>query len=596
METGMRYAPSTLRKHAWVLRLYEGFCSTSRAAPWPLQGRKVSAFLRFLAQDAGYALGSIEDVMAPALKRLHQEHTGTPVPTDVSQFMTEALRQIKREGQAAGTREDLGGGREPAIVPDVQRIIEHTPEGIPSRAEEASLWLVALSTGARAVTCESVTLQDISQVHRLPNSDRIIVQLRYRVTKGNGNWNHLVSLEGSPVEASPLDVVYWLRRHLLQAFSLDLLRFAWWQLSPEAQRKPLWHWKCDAMRELFKTRATDAGFPRGLFGFHSLRGGFICSALLRAGSDANAVRAVLENTALVAGWRPYQAAQLRYMRASARQTIVATRLIMPPQAGQAGNPVEASLTTSEAFHGIHLAEPRRQERANYRTFFSQVNTHFKQEGARRGRAPDEAALESLRLKCWAFAFERFVMAKPELEEEANALARAQPRWSMPQYRSWILQRYRAVVGRRHIQRLLTDDYSRLAGLVHTFLLSTGYRLEHVPEGRPPRRRRPRPVPDAAAVAAQVIRERMPHSGHRRRMRWTRSEDRILVSGRSRGEAWLVISRRLEHRDNVDCKDRWRTLLRNHGDEAAIFRHFEVADTDLDAEGEAEDLEVREGEF
>lgn len=56
------------------------------------------------------------------------------------------------------------------------------------------------------------------------------------------------------------------------------------------------------MREIFADRAYKAGFDRGYFSFHSLRSGFLCSALLKA-ADRSEVEAALEHTALVAGWK-----------------------------------------------------------------------------------------------------------------------------------------------------------------------------------------------------------------------------------------------------------------------------------------------------
>ena len=47
------------------------------------------------------------------------------------------------------------------------------------------------------------------------------------------------------------------------------------------------------MREIFVDRVEKAGFEPGLFSYHSLRSGFLCSALLKAG-DRKEVEAILE--------------------------------------------------------------------------------------------------------------------------------------------------------------------------------------------------------------------------------------------------------------------------------------------------------------
>jgi hypothetical protein len=55
----------------------------------------------------------------------------------------------------------------------------------------------------------------------------------------------------------------------------------------------------------------------------------MCSALLKAASNTNpmdAVKAILENTAFIAGWMPNpQAAQLRYVKECAKRSDLSSR-------------------------------------------------------------------------------------------------------------------------------------------------------------------------------------------------------------------------------------------------------------------------------
>lgn len=65
----------------------------------------------------------------------------------------------------------------------------------------------------------------------------------------------------------------------------------------------MWRWKTPgAAREIFQDRAMKAGFPRGMFGFHSLRAGFLCSAILKDGNSKESIEGIMEHTAIVAGW------------------------------------------------------------------------------------------------------------------------------------------------------------------------------------------------------------------------------------------------------------------------------------------------------
>jgi hypothetical protein len=272
---GPRYSESTLRKHVWVQKIYEAFSKRSNIDCWPLKGKNVTWFIRFLGLEVNYAIGSIEDVIIPSLKRIHRQSTGREVSTKLSKLISQALKHVK----TSSARRKGSEGKDAAIYADIERIIEMTPVGLPTKPAEASLWLTAVSTGSRAVTCFHVNVGDIERVIRpLDNSARLLVQVKLRVTKGNPFWNHTVTLEGDPGYASSMNVVYWLQCHLRQTFGVDLLSHHTWQESVKA--KKLWPWSKDGMRQLFKKRASLAGFPYHIFSFHSLRSGFLCSSLL----------------------------------------------------------------------------------------------------------------------------------------------------------------------------------------------------------------------------------------------------------------------------------------------------------------------------
>jgi hypothetical protein len=87
------------------------------------------------------------------------------------------------------------------------------------------------------------------------------------------------------------------------------------------------------MSQLFKSRAECAGFPRGMLSFHSLRSGFLCTAFMKTGTDRNMQQAILEHIAFVGGWAPAGRAQLRYMKTTAKKTIVASRLTVDHDQG-----------------------------------------------------------------------------------------------------------------------------------------------------------------------------------------------------------------------------------------------------------------------
>lgn len=233
LSTGARYSESTIKKHSWVIRLYEGFMKNYlKVEPWPLDPVSSAAFIRFLGLHIKYAVSSIEDVIIPSLKRINIEKSQEGNSGELVDYFSQALRDIK------GSRNQLrlSATKEPAIVPDVQRVIESTPDSLPSKAEEVSLWLTALTSGARAITCDNILVSDIVSIYRSA-SGTMLVQLRLRVTKGNPNWNHIVTLEGNENIHSNLNVVYWLNRHLKSAFDLDLAQVALWNLGSIGSQK-----------------------------------------------------------------------------------------------------------------------------------------------------------------------------------------------------------------------------------------------------------------------------------------------------------------------------------------------------------------------
>ncbi|KAK2947608.1 hypothetical protein BLNAU_17441 [Blattamonas nauphoetae] len=116
----------------------------------------------------------------------------------------------------------------------------------------------------------------------------------------------------------------------------------------------IWPIGPDAMTVRLQNRAFQAGFNRQYFGFHSLRSGFLSSALIKAGNDDSTRTRVLEQTAIVARWVPYSSVQMRYVKSATIGVHVANRLVMPNSELHATNVMEPVLTTTEIFHNTKL--------------------------------------------------------------------------------------------------------------------------------------------------------------------------------------------------------------------------------------------------
>ncbi|KAK2964600.1 hypothetical protein BLNAU_517 [Blattamonas nauphoetae] len=152
---------------------------------------------------------------------------------------------------------------------------------------------------------------------------------------------------------SELNVVYWMERHLLQDFGVSLLCMENWKDITSLQIK-LWYLGTDATTIRLRNRAYEAGYPLKYFGFHSLRSGFISSALLKAGNDQAKRAAVLEQSTIVARWIPYSRVQMGYVKKSTIGMHVANRLVLPDSELSSTAVVESALTQPELFHNREL--------------------------------------------------------------------------------------------------------------------------------------------------------------------------------------------------------------------------------------------------
>jgi hypothetical protein len=553
--SGPRYCESTLRKHSWVIKLFEAFSCRSLIPAFPLNADSVGWFIRFIGIETRLAIGSIEDVIIPSLKRIHRERTGSDPSPAIVCCMSNALRDVRRSPSCRRG----AGGKQPAIVSDVEHIVKCMPDGLPSKAGEASLFLTSVSTGARAITCDNLLVGDIKRFLFSEDSCKILLQIEFRVTKGNPKWDHEVTLEGDFTTCSPNNVVYWLELHLLRTFEISIQDIDFWREDVKIQK--VWPWGRDSMRELFKSRAMKAGFPANLFSFHSMRAGFLCSALLKAGTDSNQINAVLEHTGHIAGWKPGKAAQLRYVKEAAKRTIVATRVVQANEGGRNRRVIDPVLTTTENFHGIRLKASQWCSKTNYCSFQQKLDVKFTV-----ASLSDREKI-SLKSRCWRKSLGIFVKNSAVLEREARKIFKKNPHWKTKSGRSITESNARMVVGRKKIASMLEADFTLLDELIEKLESFVEEDLRICTPIRLLDRPKTVPVPSTRPIFIK--------SGHRKRRLWNPEEDLILVSGIHSGTAYADIQHLLNDRSNVDCKDRWRNILKKYGTEDKIFKEFKL---------------------
>jgi hypothetical protein len=559
-QEGARYSEATLLKHKWVRRLYEGFTFSYTADPWPLDCKMAAAFIRFCGIHASYSVNSIEDVILPSLKRIHEEETNTKISIELGQYLSNAMRDVRRTKKSSMKT----CGRDAAIGKDVERIVSLTPDTHIEKASEASAWLCALYTGARAITITSVLLMDIIAVFKLDNqehTDRVIVRIRYTRTKGLCAWNHVVSIEGRMKTPGVMDFVFFLNKHLFLYFGVHLEDYEHWKqkLIPEQLRANLWRWNTGSIRELFKKRSEYAGYSTGLLSFHSLRAGFICTAIIQAGTNREQVAAVLEHTAYVAGWSPMGNAQTRYVKETVKRTIVSNRLVCGRATirdevndGSHRAVIEAGLTDPEHFHC--LASPLKnkwpRDFVTLDTFCGQLKVHM----IRNGIHIPQCNRQYANMLCVIYS--KFCEDKPDLVIKAKRRAWRSKEWRFKDRRHGIILRAYARIGREAIQRcLLQGSYSipEMVAEVSEFIQQDDETEKKQVQSKNDdggMKAETRPLHDATGGKAS-----------RKRIMWTKDETAILLAMVDRECQWSEIARELYLRSGCDCKDKYRNIMK-----------------------------------
>ncbi|KAH7816080.1 uncharacterized protein MONOS_7746 [Monocercomonoides exilis] len=199
---GPIYSENTLRKHEYVEDIYITYCNMRGIPAFPLDTRNASE---------------------------------------------ESISKVLREGRLNKTVKKDGIGKEHFLMIKVERVISNSNDQHPLKALESSLWLVTISTGARAVSIENVQLRDIGAHINSESGETLILKINFRVTKGNPHRNHTISLEGTLDDRADTNVLFWLNQHLIQIFSLDLLERNSLVLSEGMRTRKLWNLSRDAM-------------------------------------------------------------------------------------------------------------------------------------------------------------------------------------------------------------------------------------------------------------------------------------------------------------------------------------------------------------
>ena len=580
LESQPNSAESMRRTEQWVLTLYEPWCiKTKKDKPFPLEEKNVCAFVRFMAIKCGYTLKGIELIVIPCLKHLNFDVTGTNNPR-VSSMLKEEIKNLRHNPNVTVE----GEGKPPLCYFDVAELIRRIPNNLSFKAMEASLFLFALHTGSRALTCEAIRYRDIVFVEKDDTTHALRVIINQEVTKGNPNWNHPVCIEGFTDIENTLDVVYYLNKHCIHAVgkSLEEIVSRTDDKANDFDDLFIWPFKRDAMRERLKTRLVQTGFPARRWSFHSLRSGHICSCLLVAGSDAGRKASVLETSAITAGWKMYGTSQRRYIKKVAERTIVSSRLI---GAGiglynyQTGNSTSTCVAdtpcqttsndksssststeeqskfivnlkstiaaegfihaphTSEAFHLIQLKEAH----IPVGVFLRDLRVRFDQ-----AFLNAEGSEADKKRHCFN-SFNRLMTIWGAKEAESRTIKS-----------SWKMNRQ---LGHDHLVKLLVFEHRdtwELADSMIAELLSYGID----PKIIPPKQTGERKTTDVIPTVRPMIIGRT-NRVSRRRKPWTEEEDTVIIEAKKNHLSFNIIMDKLPDRFPRDAYWRWKLLVKKN---------------------------------
>ena len=380
------------------------------------------------------------------------------------------------------------------------------------KPSEASLFIFSVSTGCRAISVYNVLLENITGV--LISDEKVFINVVINVTKGRRDWGHTVTVEGKTTNASPTNIFYWLNAHLIKTHSLSLNSFPW-DLTPEQAKTHLWPYTTETMRTRLKEAAYKAGYPRDLFCFHSLRSGFICSALIRNGLSNNH-RGVFEHTGIIADWKINGRAQLRYIKNVAKRTLCASRLVATSSDDLEEEVIPHELISTEQFHSIQLGPVLwKRENEMIQVFNRDMKAHLCERGV----------LEKNSEGLFRLAIVRFVKSNTLLRNRARS----------KRHKTNLFNERRRIGRNFLLNKLTLQNVEEYITAISLFITQDDIDKQNT------------------QTSTKALAE------PRKRVRWTTEEESILEEGLRLKMTWKEISIQLPGRSNVDCKDKYRNI-------------------------------------
>jgi site-specific recombinase XerD len=248
-------AAATRRAYRSDWRAFETWCRRANTCPLPASAAAVAAYLAHVA-DAGLRASTISRKLA-AISYAHKLK-GIDPPT-ASEAVRAVLRGIRRRVGVAPAR------KAPATALAIAAMLEHVPDTLIGRRDRAIL-LIGFAAALRRSELAGLQVSDLER-----HADGLIVHIRRSKTDQEGAGAQIPVPRGGrlrPVDA--LDA--WLAAAEITAGPV----FVSIGKGARVSRKAL---SCKAVGGIVKRYAAAAGYDPKAFAGHSLRAGFVTSAL-----------------------------------------------------------------------------------------------------------------------------------------------------------------------------------------------------------------------------------------------------------------------------------------------------------------------------
>jgi hypothetical protein len=122
--------------------------------------------------------------------------------------------------------------------------------------------------------------------------------------------------------------------------------------------------------------------------------------------------------------------------------------------------------------------------------------------------------------------------------------------------------------RKRLVHMLNDDINKMDELVREF---TEIVREDIQIGQPFIEQPIRPPRKDPLLSSKNPRPMINRS--RARIRWSREEIQTLVRFYHQDMSWMDIQSHFTDRTNMDCKDKWRNLIKKYHSEQEIYARF-----------------------